>query len=45
MKKALILLAHLNEVEAIKTDWSPEFDPFVFTEKEGYLSQPASMTP
>jgi len=35
-KKPLILLAHLDVVEAIKTDWSPEFDPFVFTEKEGY---------
>ncbi|HEX7940020.1 MAG TPA: M20/M25/M40 family metallo-hydrolase, partial [Gemmatimonadaceae bacterium] len=35
-KKPLILLAHLDVVEAIKTDWSPEFDPFTFTEKDGY---------
>jgi acetylornithine deacetylase/succinyl-diaminopimelate desuccinylase-like protein len=34
--KPLVLLAHLDVVEALKADWSPEFDPFVFTEKEGY---------
>jgi acetylornithine deacetylase/succinyl-diaminopimelate desuccinylase-like protein len=35
-KKPLILLAHLDVVEALKADWSPEFDPYVFTEKDGY---------
>jgi len=35
-RKPLILLAHLDVVEALKADWSPEFDPFVFTEKDGY---------
>jgi acetylornithine deacetylase/succinyl-diaminopimelate desuccinylase-like protein len=35
-RKPVLLLAHLDVVEALKADWSPEFDPFVFTEKEGY---------
>ena len=35
-RKAVLLLAHLDVVEALKADWSPEFDPYVFTEKEGY---------
>ena len=35
-RKPLILLAHLDVVEALKADWSPEFDPYVFTEKDGY---------
>ncbi len=35
-QKPLLLLAHIDVVEALKADWSPEFDPFVFTEKEGY---------
>ena len=35
-RKPLLLLAHLDVVEALKADWSPEFDPFVFTEKDGY---------
>ena len=34
--KPLLLLAHIDVVEALKADWSPEFDPFVFTEKDGY---------
>jgi len=34
--KPVLLLAHLDVVEALKADWSPEFDPFVFTEKDGY---------
>jgi acetylornithine deacetylase/succinyl-diaminopimelate desuccinylase-like protein len=34
--RPLLLLAHLDVVEALKEDWSPEFDPFVFTEKDGY---------
>ena len=35
-RKPLILLAHLDVVEALKADWSPDLDPFVFTEKDGY---------
>jgi acetylornithine deacetylase/succinyl-diaminopimelate desuccinylase-like protein len=35
-RRPLLLLAHLDVVEALKSDWSPEFDPFVFTEKDGY---------
>jgi len=34
--KPLLLLAHIDVVEALKADWSPDLDPFVFTEKEGY---------
>ncbi len=34
--KPVLLLAHLDVVEALKADWSPEFDPFKFTEKDGY---------
>jgi len=35
-RKPLILLAHLDVVEAIKSDWSDDLDPFVFTERDGY---------
>jgi acetylornithine deacetylase/succinyl-diaminopimelate desuccinylase-like protein len=35
-KKPLILLAHLDVVEALKADWSADLDPFVFTERDGY---------
>ena len=35
-RKPLLLLAHLDVVEALKADWSPELDPFVFTERDGY---------
>ncbi len=35
-RKPILLLAHLDVVEALKADWSPEFDPFKFTEKDGY---------
>ena len=34
--KALLLLAHLDVVEALKADWSPELDPFKFLERDGY---------
>ncbi len=34
--KPLLLLAHLDVVEALKEDWSPDLDPFVFTERDGY---------
>jgi acetylornithine deacetylase/succinyl-diaminopimelate desuccinylase-like protein len=35
-RKPLLLLAHLDVVEALKSDWSPDLDPFVFTERDGY---------
>jgi acetylornithine deacetylase/succinyl-diaminopimelate desuccinylase-like protein len=34
-KKPLLLLAHLDVVEAKREDWS--FDPFTFLEKDGYF--------
>ena len=34
--KPLLLLAHLDVVEALKSDWSPDLDPFKFIEKDGY---------
>jgi acetylornithine deacetylase/succinyl-diaminopimelate desuccinylase-like protein len=34
-KRPLLLLAHLDVVEAKKADWS--FDPFVFQEKDGFF--------
>lgn len=35
-RKPLLLLAHLDVVEALKADWSPDLDPYVFTERDGY---------
>lgn len=32
----LLLLAHIDVVEALKADWSDNLDPFVFTERDGY---------
>jgi acetylornithine deacetylase/succinyl-diaminopimelate desuccinylase-like protein len=34
--KPLLLLAHLDVVEAKKEDWSPDLDPFRLNEKDGY---------
>jgi hypothetical protein len=34
VRKPILLLAHLDVVEALPTDWS--FDPFKLTEKDGY---------
>lgn len=34
--KPLLLLAHLDVVEALKGDWSPDLDPFKFIERDGY---------
>ena len=34
-RRPLLLLAHLDVVEARREDWS--FDPFTLTEKDGYL--------
>ncbi|HEX8421855.1 MAG TPA: M20/M25/M40 family metallo-hydrolase, partial [Pyrinomonadaceae bacterium] len=35
-RKPLLLLAHIDVVEARKEDWSDGLDPFKFTEREGY---------
>ena len=35
-RKPILLLAHLDVVEALKSDWSADLDPFVFTERDGY---------
>jgi len=34
--KPLLLLAHIDVVEARKEDWSDGLDPFKFTERDGY---------
>jgi acetylornithine deacetylase/succinyl-diaminopimelate desuccinylase-like protein len=34
-RKPILLMAHLDVVEALASDWS--FDPFKLTEKDGYL--------
>jgi len=34
--KPILLLAHLDVVEAKKEDWSPGLDPFTFLEKDGF---------
>jgi acetylornithine deacetylase/succinyl-diaminopimelate desuccinylase-like protein len=35
-RKPIILLAHIDVVEALKADWSPDLDPFKFIERDGY---------
>jgi acetylornithine deacetylase/succinyl-diaminopimelate desuccinylase-like protein len=35
-RKPMMLLAHLDVVAALKTDWSADLDPFKFTERDGY---------
>ena len=35
-RRPLLLLAHLDVVRALKSDWSANLDPFVFTERDGY---------
>ncbi|MEX2153839.1 MAG: M20/M25/M40 family metallo-hydrolase [Gemmatimonadaceae bacterium] len=35
-RQPVLLLAHLDVVEALKADWSSDLDPFVFTERDGY---------
>ncbi len=35
--KPLLLLAHIDVVEALKTDWSPDLEPFKFIERDGYF--------
>ena len=36
-RKPLLLLAHIDVVEANKADWSQDLDPFKLTEKDGYF--------
>jgi len=36
-KKPLLLLAHIDVVEARKEDWSEGLDPFKLTERDGYF--------
>ncbi len=36
-RKPLLLLAHIDVVEAKKEDWSGGLDPFAFTERDGYF--------
>ncbi|MEO7086958.1 MAG: M20/M25/M40 family metallo-hydrolase [Gemmatimonadaceae bacterium] len=35
-RKPIMLLAHLDVVQALKADWSPDIDPFKFIERDGY---------
>ncbi len=35
-RKPLLLLAHLDVVQALPTDWSPDLPPFKFIERDGY---------
>ena len=34
--KPILLLAHIDVVEALPEDWSPDIDPFSFIERDGY---------
>lgn len=34
--KPILLLAHLDVVEALKSDWSDDLDPFKFLERDGF---------
>jgi acetylornithine deacetylase/succinyl-diaminopimelate desuccinylase-like protein len=35
--KPILLLAHIDVVEARKEDWSSDLDPFAFTERDGFF--------
>jgi acetylornithine deacetylase/succinyl-diaminopimelate desuccinylase-like protein len=35
-REPILLLAHIDVVEALPEDWSPDLDPFEFTERNGY---------
>jgi len=35
--RPILLLAHLDVVEAHREDWSPDLDPFKFVERDGYF--------
>ncbi|AKT36926.1 uncharacterized protein CMC5_010470 [Chondromyces crocatus] len=36
-KRPLLLLAHLDVVEALRRDWSPDLDPFQLVERDGFF--------
>jgi acetylornithine deacetylase/succinyl-diaminopimelate desuccinylase-like protein len=36
-RKPLLLLAHIDVVEALREDWSDNLDPFKLTERDGYF--------
>ena len=36
VRKPMMLLAHLDVVAALKSDWSADLDPFKFIERDGY---------
>jgi acetylornithine deacetylase/succinyl-diaminopimelate desuccinylase-like protein len=36
-RRPLLLLAHIDVVDAKKEDWSADLDPFRFTERDGYF--------
>lgn len=36
-RQPILLLAHLDVVGANRADWSPDLDPFRFTEKDGFF--------
>ena len=35
--KPILMICHLDVVEANKSDWTPDTPPFVFTEKDGFF--------
>ncbi len=35
-QRPILLLAHIDVVEALPEDWSPDLDPFRFIERDGY---------
>lgn len=36
-RRPLLLLAHIDVVEALREDWSPDLDPFRLIERDGWL--------
>ncbi|MDT4966872.1 MAG: hypothetical protein QOJ64_1609 [Acidobacteriota bacterium] len=36
-QRPILLLAHLDVVEALKEDWSPDLDPFKWIERDGFV--------
>jgi acetylornithine deacetylase/succinyl-diaminopimelate desuccinylase-like protein len=35
-QEPILLLAHIDVVQALPADWSPDIDPFTFIERDGY---------
>src|SRR5262245_10212928 len=35
--RPILVIGHLDVVEARREDWSPDFDPFAFVERDGYF--------